>query len=111
MSAAGLVSRAPESPCQDAKCPFHGQLKVRGKVIDGVVTSDKMQKTVVVGTNYLIYRSKYKRYEKRTGKHHAHNPQCISARVGDRVRIAECRPLSKTVSFVVIEKMEGVTNG
>ncbi len=37
---------------------------------------------------------------------HAHNPPCIDAKVGDRVRIGECRPLAKTVSFVVIEKLE-----
>ncbi len=105
MSATGLVAKRPESECQDAKCPFHGRLKVRGKIIDGVVASDKMQKTVVVATDYLYYQKKYRRYEKRTGRYHAHNPDCIGAHTGDRVRIAECRPLSKMVSFVVIEKM------
>lgn len=108
MSATGLVANVPESECLDAKCPFHGKLKVRGKVLDGVVVSDKMQSTVVVATGYLFYQSKYKRYEKRTGRYHAHNPECIRSHTGDRVRIAECRPLSKTVSFVVIEKLEAV---
>jgi small subunit ribosomal protein S17 len=106
MSSIGLTVKEPEGECSDAKCPFHGQLKVRGKIIDGVVASDKMQKTVTVNTNYLFYQSKYRRYEKRTGRHHAHNPECISAKAGDRVKIAECRPLSKTVSFVVVEKEE-----
>ena len=106
MSAKGLGAKAPDSQCADGKCPFHGTLRVRGKTVDGVVSNDKMQRTVVVRTHYLVYRSKYKRYEKRTGKHHAHNPECISAKAGDRVRIAECRPLSKTVSFVVVEILE-----
>ena len=107
MSSIGLTVKKPESECKDAKCPFHGKLKVRGKIIDGLVANDKMQKTITVTTNYLYYQKKYRRYEKRTGRHHAHNPDCIAAKAGDRVRIAECRPLSKTVSFVVIEKEEG----
>ncbi|MBN1455027.1 MAG: 30S ribosomal protein S17, partial [Methanomicrobia archaeon] len=41
---------------------------------------------------------------KRQSKIHAHNPPCINAKVGDIVKIAECRPLSKTKSFVVVEK-------
>lgn len=107
MSAAETIAEAPDRECNDPKCPFHGNLKIRGKIIDGVVSSDKMQGTVVVTRNYLYYQKKYGRYEKRTSKYHAHNPECIGASSGDRVRIAECRPLSKTVSFVVIEKMEG----
>jgi small subunit ribosomal protein S17 len=108
MSASGLVAKAPANECRDPKCPFHGQLKVRGKIIDGVVSSDKMQKTVIVTTDHLTYVTKYGRYEKRTRRHRAHNPECIGVHAGDRVRIAECRPLSKTVSFVVIEKIEEV---
>ncbi len=104
---ASVVSRRPESSCDDENCPFHGSLGIRGKVIQGIVSSDKMQKTVVVSSPHMYYDKKYKRYQKRTSKYHAHNPPCISAKAGDRVRIAECRPLSKTVSFVVIEKMEG----
>jgi len=46
---------------------------------------------------------KYNRYEKRLSKFHAHNPPCIHAKVGDIVTIAECRPLSKTKNFVVVE--------
>ncbi len=107
MSASGLVTRNPTSECDDAKCPFHGNLKVRGKIIEGVVESDRMENSAVVATEYLFYQNKYRRYEKRTGKYHAHNPECIRARIGDRVRIAECRPLSKTISFVVIEVLEG----
>jgi len=48
---------------------------------------------------------KYERYERRTSKLHAHNPPCIAARAGDRVKIMECRRLSKTKSFVVVQKL------
>ena len=48
---------------------------------------------------------KYERYEKRTRRYAAHLPSCIGGvSPGDRVRIMECRPLSKTVKFCVIEK-------
>jgi small subunit ribosomal protein S17 len=62
-----------------------------------------MSRTVVVQREYFKYVPKYERYEKRKSKIHAHNPDCIAAKIGDKVKIAECRPLSKTKSFVVIQ--------
>jgi small subunit ribosomal protein S17 len=48
---------------------------------------------------------KYERYEKRTRRYSAHLPSCIGGvAAGDKVRIMECRPLSKTIKFCVIEK-------
>ena len=72
-----------------------------------MVVSDKMQRTVVVELERVHKVAKYERYERRTSRHAAHNPPCISARAGDRVKIAECRRLSKTISFVVIGKLGG----
>lgn len=95
---------AERSICFDKKCPFHGGLSTRGKILTGKVISDRMQRTVVVQVDYLRYYPKYKRYARSRSKIHAHNPPCINAVKGDIVKIAECRPLSKTVSFVVIEK-------
>jgi len=99
----GFDVAAPTVQCQDPNCPFHGTLSVRGQVIDGTVVSDKTARTVVVQREYLKYIPKYERYEKRKSKLHAHNPDCIAAKTGDRVSLAECRPLSKTKSFVVIQ--------
>lgn len=73
--------------------------------MEGVVVSDKMQKTVTVKLEYAHKVPKYERYERRTSKIHAHNPPCINARIGDRVKIAECRRLSKTKAFVVVQKL------
>ena len=95
-----------EVKCEDKNCPFHGTLKTRGRKFKGRVVSAKMDKTVIVSWSYLHKIPKYERYERRTTKVAAHNPPCINARVDDRVKIAECRPISKTVSFVVIQKME-----
>ncbi len=94
----------PSATCDDVNCPFHGTLSVRGKVIDGVVVSDRMQKSVVVRIEYVDYYPKYERYARKSSRITAHNPPCIGARRGDKVKIAECRPLSKTKSFVVVEK-------
>ena len=102
----GLNVNIPEKECDDVNCPFHGNLPVRGQVITGKVVSDRMQGSVVVSRDYLHYVKKYKRYEKRSSKLHAHNPPCLGAKVGDTVKIAECRPLSKTKTFVVVEVAE-----
>ncbi|MGC8609738.1 MAG: 30S ribosomal protein S17 [Thermoplasmata archaeon] len=103
----GIEVRYPEKECNDPNCPFHGNLKVHGQIIEGIVKSAKMMKTVVVVREYLHYDKKYERYEKRRRKYHAHVPDCITVKEGDKVKIMECRPLAKTVSFVVIENMGG----
>ncbi|MCQ5340281.1 MAG: 30S ribosomal protein S17 [Candidatus Methanomethylicia archaeon] len=95
----------PKASCSDKKCPFHGNVTIRGRILTGRVVSDRMQRTVVVQVDYLKYYPKYKRYARCKSKIHAHNSPCIAAKKGDIVRIAECRPLSKTVAFVVIEKV------
>jgi len=99
----GLDVQPPTKECTDPNCPFHGTLSVRGQVLSGVVVSDKMDKTVVVQRTYVKKNVKYERYEKRKSKVHAHNPPCINAAEGANVTIAECRPLSKTKSYVIVE--------
>lgn len=103
----GYDIKPPEKVCQDPDCAFHGKLPIRGKILQGIVKSDKMQKTVIVERDYLHYVPKYERYERKHTRISAHNPECIDAKRGDRVRIAECRPLSKTKHFVVIERVSG----
>lgn len=99
----GIDVKEPSKQCQDPHCPFHGHLKVRGRVFEGVVVTDKMEKSVVVKRDYVRLIPKYERYEKRSSKITAHNPECIGAKSGDKVKIIECRPLSKTKTFVVVE--------
>lgn len=97
----------PPKTCNDPNCPFHGNIKVRGMILTGKVISDKMDGTVTVEHNYLYYDRKYKRYEKRRSKIHAHLPPCVEVKLGDLVVIGETRPISKTVSFVVLGKPSG----
>lgn len=101
----GIPVKAPVKECSDPNCPFHGHLKVRGIILTGTVHKKKMPNTVVVRREYLHYVKKYKRYERRRSNISAHLPPCIDVKEGDKVKIAECRPISKTVSFVVIEKL------
>lgn len=96
--------KQPETVCDDVDCPFHGALSVRGRMMEGIVVSDRMQKSVVVSIEYTRYYPKYERYARMNSRITAHNPPCIAARRGEKVKIAECRPLSKTKSFVVVEK-------
>jgi len=81
-----------------------GKIPTRGAVIEGVVVSDKMQKTVTVRSDYIIKVPKFDRMKRRHMIIKARNE--IGAKAGDKVKIAECRPLSKTVHFVVLEKLE-----
>lgn len=99
----GVDVQPPEKICNDKNCPFHGTLPVRGKVLRGTVKNNKMDGSVVVKRDYLTYIPKYERYEKRSSNYPTHLPKCIDVEVGDEVRIMECRPLSKSVSFVVID--------
>lgn len=64
------------------------------KIQVGVVISDKMEKTVVVKVDRLVKHSVYSKYIKRSEKYKVHDEN-NSSKVGDRVQIIECRPLSK----------------
>ena len=99
----GIGVTPPKKKCNDANCPFHGQLKCHGRVFEGTVISARMTRTVNVEWDRKHYLPKYEGYEKRRTRIKAHNPECLDAREGDHVRISECRPLSKTKHFVVIE--------
>ena len=90
-----------EKTCQDKNCPFHGQLNTRGRKFKGRITSDRMNRTVAIKLVHVREIPKYERYEKRTSSLKAHLPKCITAKKGDIVIAEECRPISKTKSFVV----------
>jgi len=101
----GLDVRAPKARCDDRHCPFHGRLPLRGQILEGTVVSTAMQRTAVVERVLLHYVPKYERYEKRRRRYLAHSPPCLKVPLGHRVRIAETRPLSKAVSFCIVEDL------
>ena len=90
----------------DVNCPFYGSLRLRGQVFEGTVSRTGMQMTIVIERENVRAMPKFERYEKRTGRLSAHLPSCIGELdIGDRVKVMECRPLSKTVSFCVVENL------
>lgn len=99
----GIDTTPPTRDCTDAHCPYHGSLSVRGKLIEGRVTSVKAKKTITLQRESPVYIKKFKRYARSKSTIHAHVPECIDVENGDNVLTAECRPLSKSVSFVVVE--------
>jgi small subunit ribosomal protein S17 len=70
----------------------------------GIVSSDKMQKTVVVRVDRLVLHRRYRRYVRRTTKFHAHDD--LGSGIGDRVRIVETRPLSAQKRWRVVEILQ-----
>lgn len=69
-------------------------MRGKTKVREGIVVSDKMEKTVVVVVQRLVKHRQYKKYVKRRAKYKAHDEH-NGCSIGDRVVIAETRPLSK----------------
>ena len=83
--------------------PFNGSLSIRGKLFEGIVIDAKAKGTVVIQKESPIYFKKFKRFGRSKNKIHAHVPSNIDVQEGDYVIAAECRPISKSVSFVVVE--------
>src|SRR5215218_10214037 len=75
------------------------------RTIEGVVASDKGDKTIKVVVNYQTRHPKYGKYLKRRTVLHAHDEK-NEAREGDTVEIAECRPLSKTKHHRLLKIVE-----
>lgn len=75
------------------------------KVREGVVVSDKMDKTVVVLEEKMVLHPLYKKRVKRSKKYKAHDEN-NACKVGDKVRIMETRPLSKDKNWRVVEIIE-----
>jgi small subunit ribosomal protein S17 len=99
----GLKVNAPKRECEDIHCPFHGNLSIRGKLFDGKVTGSKARQTITLQKESPIYFTKFKRYARGKSTIHAHVPGCIDVESGNHVLTAECRPISKSVSYVVVE--------
>jgi len=72
-----------------------------GKILTGVVVSNKMDKTVVVSVSRYVKIPKYNKYVSRDKRFKAHDPE-NKCQVGDRVKIRETRPISKDKHFEVI---------
>ena len=104
----GIKVKSPKNePAKyDKKNPFNGTLSVRGKLFQGRVVKNKAKDTVVIQKESPVYFSKFKRYARSKNSIHAHVPSNLDINEGDIVIAAECKPLAKSVSFVVVEVKE-----
>ena len=73
------------------------------RILQGRVVSDKGDKTVVVNVERRFTHPLFKKTVRRSKRYHAHD-EANASKVGDVVRIEECRPISKTKSWKVIEE-------
>ena len=97
------VEAAAGSEGSEAKTTAKPAASARGNRVQkiGIVTSDKMQKTVLVRVDRTVLHQKYRRYVRRTSKFMAHDD--LGSTTGDRVRIVETRPLSARKRWRVVE--------
>jgi small subunit ribosomal protein S17 len=71
----------------------------------GVVTSDKGDKTIRVIYQYMVKHPKYGKYQRRRTTLHVHDEHNV-AKVGDRVEVMACRPMSKTKTWRLVRVLE-----
>jgi len=81
------------------------QKKTGKKEFIGTVKSDKMEKSIVVSIETLTLHPLYKKYVKRLKKVKAHDEK-NEAKLGDRVRVIECKPISKEKCWTLVEIIE-----
>ncbi|HRD73370.1 MAG TPA: 30S ribosomal protein S17 [Aquimonas sp.] len=79
-----------------------------GRTVEGRVVSNKMDKTVTVLVERQVKHALYGKYLKRSTKLHAHD-EANACNEGDLVRVVECRPMSKTKTWRVVEVLTRAT--
>ena len=103
----GIDVKLPkDGSSKDKHDPFYGVFGVRGRILSGRVISTKSHRTAKIEFTRLFPLKKYERFEKRRTRLVVHNPDSIQAKEGDLVRVMECRPISKSKNFVIIEKIK-----
>jgi small subunit ribosomal protein S17 len=90
------------SHLKEIKIPENASRKV------GVVTSDSREKSCKVEIQFSVKHPKYGKYVRRRTLIHAHD-ESNEAKLGDRVEIAECRPISKTKSWILTRVIKAAT--
>ncbi|MBI2573222.1 30S ribosomal protein S17 [Candidatus Woesearchaeota archaeon] len=96
--------KAPvKSDQYDKKCPFYGEINVKKEFLTGVVIKKDTNRSATIEWHNSISVPKYERFTTKRSRIRVHNPASINAQVGDQVRVARTRPLSKTKHHVIIQ--------
>ncbi|MEI6580902.1 MAG: 30S ribosomal protein S17 [bacterium] len=93
-----MATKAKKEIVENKDIPTHA-----GKILNGTVVSDKMDKTVVVLVSRFVKHPKYGKYYNASKKYKAHDEE-NKHKIGDKVEIVETRPISKDKKFKVINK-------
>ena len=80
------------------------------RILQGVVVSDKADKTIVVLVERRVMDPIYKKFINRSKRYHAHD-ETNAYKQGDAVRIRECRPISKTKSWEIVQEAAAGAEG
>nr|BAS01614.1 ribosomal protein S11 [Lotharella vacuolata] len=101
----------------DKKCPFLGNISLRGRIYIGVIKSIAMKSSCIVRIDSLVYLKKYKRFAKRHKNIPSHVSLSLKCSKGDTVLIAQnryfkkiIRSISKTIRFNVIKIIKHTRN-
>lgn len=105
-----MTENLPNTEVTDAKAPVAAPEEATArhngrKVREGIVSSTKMQKTIVVNVVDKVRHDRYSKTIQRTLKLHVHD-ETNEAKIGDRVRVQETRPLSKTKRWRLVTILE-----
>ncbi|MBI4152889.1 30S ribosomal protein S17 [Candidatus Woesearchaeota archaeon] len=100
-----ITASAQRKSCTDKKCPFHGSVGTKSEEYIGKIIKKDLSRSATIEWSRQHYIPKYERYEQRRSRLRVHNPDCISAEVGDVVQVMKTRPLSKTKNFVIVQKI------
>merc|ERR1712028_121375 len=98
-----IPKEAKDGKFVDKKCPFTGNVSIRGRILKGMVVSAKMKRTIIIRRNFLHYIKKFNRFEKRHHNVAVHCSPCFDVKEGDIATVGQCRPLAKTVRFNVVK--------
>lgn len=90
---------------QETKSTKEQSIPAKRRLLSGIVTSDKMQKTITVLVETYVSDKRYKKRVKYSKKYHAHDEK-EEAKIGDKVTIVETRPLSATKRFRLLKITE-----
>ena len=89
------IKTVPKESCSDINCPFHGNLKIRGRIFKGRIKTSKTKNSATIEWDFTRYIKKYERYKRLKTRVIAHIPACMNIHENDIVRIKTWAQMKK----------------